>query len=105
MALIATIFLFNAKAQSVATFDDLTLSSKSFWNGSDQSGSFKSSDITFYNSYTTEWASWSGFAYSNMTDVTTAGYGNQYSAITGHGYYGSTNYAVCYPDTNGNSRV
>jgi hypothetical protein len=97
MALVASILVFNAKAQSVATFDDLTLSSKSFWNGSDQSGSFKSSDITFYNSYITDWASWSGFAYSNMTDVTTVGYGNQYSAITGHGYYGSTNYAVCYP--------
>ncbi|MDP2338145.1 MAG: DUF4465 domain-containing protein [Bacteroidota bacterium] len=37
------------------------------------------------------------FGYSNTTDVTTVGYGNQYSAVTGQGYQGSSNYAVCYP--------
>ena len=97
LAIIATIFVVNLKAQSVASFDDLTLSPKSFWDGSDSSGSFKSGDFTFYNSYNKDWQSWSGFAYSNMIDVTTAGYVNQYSAITEKGYKGSANYAVCYP--------
>jgi len=97
LAIIATIFVYNAKAQSVASFDDLTLSPESFWNGSDQSGSFKSGEISFNNSYSKDYQSWFGFAYSNMTDVTTSGYGNQYSAITGKGYDGSANYAVCYP--------
>jgi len=96
-AIIATFLVINAAAQSVAKFDDLTLASGKFWNGSDSSGSFKSGNTTFYNSYNTNWQSWSGFAYSNMTDVTTAGYENQYSAITGKGYEGSANYAVCYP--------
>jgi hypothetical protein len=97
LAIIAIFFVANLKAQPVAGFDDLTLSPTSFWNGSDASGSFKSGGFTFNNSYNKDWQSWSGFAYSNMTDVTTAGYGNQYSAITGKGYEGSANYSVCYP--------
>jgi len=97
MALIATIFFISLKAQSVAGFDELTLSPKSFWNGSDGAGKFKSSNFIFENLYIKDWQSWSGFAYSNMTDVTTSGYGNQYSAITGKGYAESANYAVCYP--------
>jgi hypothetical protein len=96
-AIFAILLVFNAMAQSVAKFDDLTLAPESFWNGSDLSGSFKSSGITFYNSYNKDWQSWIGFAYSSKTDVTTAGYNNQYSAITGSGYAGSSNYAVCYP--------
>ena len=99
MALLATFLVFNATAQTVAKFDDLTLAPETFWNGSDLSGSFKSSGITFYNAYTKSSYGdyWNGFVYSNTTDVTTAGYGNQYSAITGKGYEGSSNYAVCYP--------
>ena len=97
MAIVATFLVFNAKAQNVATFDDLTLAPENFWNGSDLSGSFKSADFTFYNSHNKDWGSWSGFAFSNTTDVTTAGYGNQYSAIAGSGNAGSANYAVCYP--------
>ena len=48
---------------------------------------------------------WAGFAYSNRTDVTTAGFGNQYSAFTGGGSNptGATvsgeNYALGYMDS------
>ena len=99
MALLATFIVFNATAQTVAKFDDLSLAPETFWNGSDLSGSFKSSGITFYNAYTKSSYGdyWNGFIYSNSTDATTAGYNNQYSAITGKGYEGSANYAVCYP--------
>lgn len=97
LAIVATFLVFNSLAQSVAGFEDLTLDPDKSWNGSDQTGSFKSGEITFYNSYNTEWNYWSGFAYSNTTDVTTAGFENQYSAITGKGNEGSSNYAVCYP--------
>ena len=96
LAIVATFLVFNSVAQSVASFEDLNLPREKFWNGSDQSGSFKSGDITFYNSYNAEWSYWSGFAYSNITDVTTAGFENQYSAITGRGSQGSSTYAVCY---------
>ncbi len=97
LAIIAAIFILKAQAQSVATFDDLILAPESFWNGSDQTGSFKSGEISFTNSYSTDYQSWFGFAYSNKTDINTAGYENQYSAITGKGFNESSNYAVCYP--------
>jgi hypothetical protein len=95
-AIIATLFALNLLAQ-VATFDDLSLTKESFWNGSDQSGSFKSGGITFQNSYNKDWNYWNGFAYSNTSDIATPGYVNQYSAIAGKGFGGSLNYAVCYP--------
>jgi hypothetical protein len=99
MAFIAAFFFCQSNAQTVANFDDLFLSPGKFWNGSDQSGSYKSGDVTFYNTFTQSVFGdyWNGFAYSNVTDNTTAGYGNQYSAITGNGNAGSANYSVCYP--------
>ena len=81
---------------SVATFDDLSLAPESYWNGSDGSGGFTSGNVFFPNAYDPSWGSWSGFSYSNMTDTTTRGYTNQYSAITGKGVNGSANYGVSY---------
>jgi len=91
------IFGFVVAAQAaVSTFDDLSLEPNFYWNGSDGSGGFKSGSAYFYNSYNSSYESWEGFAYSNMTDTTTSGYTNQYSAITGGGVNGSSNYAVAY---------
>ena len=103
LAIIAIFSVLQSKAQTTAKFDDLALPAGSFWNGSDLSGSFKSGDFTFANDYTkSPWGDyWNGFAYSNITDNQTSGYGNQYSAITGAGYNGSANYAVCYPSAYG----
>ncbi len=81
---------------AVATFDDLTLASESYWNGSDESGGFQSGDAWFKNAYNSSWGSWSGWAYSNTTDTTTAGWTNQYSAYTGGGAEGSSNYGVAF---------
>lgn len=86
----------NAKAQLVSTFDDLTLDTDTCWYGVDGSGSFTSGQATFKNNYNADWGSWSGFAYSNVTDDTTAGYVNQFSAIPGIGALKSANYSVCY---------
>ncbi len=81
----------------ISTFEDLTLdSANAYWNGSDTSGGFQSGSAYFYNSYNADWGSWSGFAYTNMTDDTTTGWSNQYSAITASGVNGSANYAVSY---------
>jgi hypothetical protein len=41
-----------------------------------------------------------GFSYSNKTDSTTSGFGNQYSAKTAGGYNGSGKYAVAYGPVN-----
>jgi hypothetical protein len=95
LALIAIFSVFNLMAQPLATFEDLYLPAGQFWNGSDNSGSFSSGGIKFNNSYYMQ--SWSGFAYSNITDIVTQGYDNQYSSIARRGNDGSSNYAVCYP--------
>jgi hypothetical protein len=84
----------------VSDFENLLLEPNSYWNGSDLSGSFSSGLAVFPNTYDTEWMSWSQWAYSNMADDTTAGFMNQYSAITAAGFDpvgsdGST-YAVAY---------
>ncbi len=84
----------------ISTFDDLKLdSTNAYWNGSDTSGGFQSGSAYFYNNYNQSWGSWSGFAYSNMKNDTTAGYSNQYSAITAGGVNGSANYGVAYAGT------
>ncbi len=70
---------------TVIDFGDLTLEEESFWNGSDGSGRFTSGPARFYNDYNAEYFSWSGWAYSNTSDMTTPGWSNQYSAITGGG--------------------
>jgi hypothetical protein len=90
----------GATAGNVANFDDLALGAKSYWNGSADSaaGGFSSGTAWFNNSYSIDYASWGGWSYSNMTDTTTPGYGNQYSAIAGTGQSG-TNYGMAYVDT------
>lgn len=80
-------------ATTVADFDDLTLGAESFWNGSDLSGGFSSGSASFNNSYIEAWASWSGFAYSNITDTVAEGFSSQYNAIAGSGQSVS-NYGV-----------
>ncbi|MCG6187738.1 DUF4465 domain-containing protein [Maribellus maritimus] len=87
--------LFSVNAQQVATFDDVVLESDSYWNGADGSGEIKSGGFVFPNDYNADWGSWAGFSVSNMKDSVTAGWGNQYSAITASGHQ-SKNYAVIY---------
>ncbi len=98
IALVAVMVLLGGlpALAATATFDDLSLAANSYWNGSDGSGGFTSGGVHFNNNYNAAYGSWDGFAYSNMTDTTTPGYGNQYSAITGGGAGGSANYGVSY---------
>ena len=93
---------------NVGDFENLTLSSESYWNGSDMLGQhnnyvfssvFSSGDYSFHNAYDTTYgaiyASWSGWSYSNMTDSSTSGFTNQYSAKPGGGHpVGGANYAI-----------
>ncbi len=68
-----------------------------YYNGSDGAGGFESNGVSFTNLYNAAWGSWSGWAWSTTTDITTAGYGNQYSAFTGGGLSPET-YGVAYLD-------
>lgn len=96
----------NINAQTVADFENLSLPTESFWDGSDLSGThnngiftseFTSGGFTFPNLFDTTWGTpgyWlGGFAYSNMTDSVTSGVGNKYSAKAGGGA-SSLNYVV-----------
>ena len=89
-------------AQTVATFDDLSLpKSDTFYANYSASGTdvgFNDGDAHFPCVYDTSYGGfWSyGFAYSNMRDSVTGGFGNQYSAKTAKGYGTSNNYCVGY---------
>jgi len=86
----------NVKGEAVADFEDLNLSTGTYWNGSDGTGGFRSGQAWFTNNYDTQWDSWDGFAYSNLTDTDSQGWTAQYNAITGGGQAGSANYAISY---------
>ncbi len=93
--------LINGGAEyQLADMNDLTLASESYWNGSDETGFFESGLAHFINEYNSTYSSWTGFSYSNMTDNTTAGSGNQYSSITAGGMNATasegTNFALAY---------
>ena len=98
MLLAVSVFCIQfTQAQTVVTFDDLTLAPNSHWDGSDSTFGFTSGGVYFENSYNFDWDYWSGgFIYSSSTDVTTAGYTNDFSAYTGTGGNSSQNYAVNY---------
>jgi hypothetical protein len=100
---IAVFFTTQIFSQTISNFENLALATDTFWDGSDLSGGFGSGNAYFVNDYNTSFMSWSGFAYSNKSDSTTPGYGNQYSAITGGGYNGSLNYVI--GDEYGNAKI
>lgn len=89
---------FGSAAAAVVTFETVPLGASGYYNGSDLSGGVVLEGATFKNTYNSIYQSWSGFAVSNKTDVTTSGYLNQYSAYTGGGA-ASANYAVGYYST------
>jgi len=97
--LIGTVVLcYTPVRADVADFENLRLCPYS--NGAEETVpgvSFGSGGLTFNNHYLeVPWPSWHGWTYSNMTDTTTPGFGNQYSASTGIGYNNSANYGVAY---------
>jgi hypothetical protein len=106
--------------QTIVTFEELPLTSNSFHNGNPggtsdivHDGSFTSQGATFANDYSRttfgtppndfQVESWNGWAYSTMTDTTTPGFGNQYSAFAGTGSGGSETYGVSFGSFGDNS--
>jgi len=84
----------------LSSFGELSLDAESYWNGSDESGQFITGPARFFNAYSTEYFSWSGWAYSSTSDVSTPGYMNQYSAITGEGFHGPEAFNQVYGVSN-----
>ena len=90
----ACALILNSATAAVVTFEEITLPGSGYLKASSPAGGFNFQGTTFRNNYNSTYDSWSGFAISNQTDTTTAGWGNQYRAYTGGGQGGSTNYAV-----------
>jgi hypothetical protein len=76
-------------------FENLSTGNQGYWNGSDLAGDFTSAGITFSNHYSTSFGSWEGFAYSQKADVSTPGFGNQFSVFDAAN--GSNKFAIYYP--------
>jgi len=75
-------------------FETIALGSNGYRNGSDLSGGFYFGGAYLHNRYNANWMSWSGFSVSNLTDTTTIGAANQYSAFAGEGLNQSDNFVV-----------
>jgi len=85
------------------------VTSDTSWFGQDQT---TDGDTIYYNdgynmelSWDSGFGSFSGWSVSNMADVTTPGWGNQFSAITGVAHTGSVQYGVCYASSWSNNRM
>ncbi|MBL4669558.1 MAG: DUF4465 domain-containing protein [Flavobacteriales bacterium] len=99
----------TSSTANLIDFEDLGFTTAdSVWNGSDFSGTpntydyfstFSDGDASFGNVWDSQWSYWKGgFSYSNMTDSTTSGSGNIYSARAGSGY-NSDNYLIAKNNT------
>lgn len=89
----ATFFAVTSYAQTTINFDSHLSAVDTFDNGSNGGGSFDFESVTFFNQYDTSFNYYTGFAISTMTDSSTAGYQNQYSAVAAKGASGD-GYAV-----------
>ena len=83
-----------AFAQDPATFEDVQLGSNGIWQPPYGSNEMPSGGWLFTNN--TQNGYWGGFTASNRTDLNQSGLDAQYTAATGCGYDGSTQYAVAY---------
>lgn len=79
-----------------ATFDDVTLGSNGYWQGESGDNEMFSGGWIFTNYYMPEYSFWGGFTASNHTDLNQSGLSAQYTAATGAGYDGTTQYGVAY---------
>jgi len=109
LALLLILVVFNACKEikidsaeiKTVDFENLTLSSASFWDGSDRSGKFTSGNITFTNNFDATYGSWDSFVYSQLADTITSGYSNQYSVFDHTN--GHNKFALYYPPFTGDS--
>jgi len=93
--LLLALFSFS-NAQTTSDFENFNLAQDSSLNGDDLSGGFTAGNIFLPNNFNSNYGSWSGWSISSRTDVTTPGFMNDLSAITGSGFDGSLSYAVAF---------
>lgn len=106
----ATILLVScplALAQT-ANFESVPLIPESAYYGQDNAGGFTDAGAFFNNTYTDfggGFFAWQGWAVSNITDNTTPGFDNQFSAFAGSGAAASANYGVAYSFNPGDATI
>lgn len=76
-------------------FESVNLTGKGYWNGSDGTGAFVSGNMEFPNTFNPSWLTWSGFSCSQKSDVTTAGYTNEFSVYDANNK--QNKFALFYP--------
>jgi PKD repeat protein len=76
-------------------FENITLGTNSFWNGSDGTGGVTSGVAFMQNFYDQTYMYWEGFAVSNQNNLVTEGYTNQYSVYDPNN--NGNKFAVFYP--------
>ncbi len=88
----------QASAEIIDLEDLLLPKANTFYNGADGAGGFVSRGAVFNNRFTDfgGFTAWSGWSYSNVTDVSTPGFLNQYAAyhLPEGGGDASPNYAI-----------
>lgn len=82
-------------ATVVSTFDDLSLAASSH-HFPEATSTFSSGLASLEHRYESLYGSWSGWTYSNETDMVTDGFMNQFSVYNTSGAGGSQNYALAY---------
>lgn len=97
-------------ANVVIDFEDLPLENESFYNGAEGSAGFISGSAFFNNQFTDfggGFTAWSGWSYSNVTDIETPGFENQYSAysLPNGGGDSSENFAIAFSSAPDASRI
>jgi len=92
---LALMFCLSAKGQiTVADFESFTLTPSSAYSPT-TSTPFQTANAGFQYQYNSTFQFWSGgFAYTNITDSSTAGFGNLYGVRAYRGYNNSTMYVV-----------
>ena len=78
----------------IAHFEDVEVGSNGYWQPQEGNNEMLSGGWVFTNYYSEYF--WGGFTTSNHTDLNQTGLGAQYTAVTGVGYDGSSQYAVAY---------
>ena len=95
---VAALALPASAAGLVSTFEEIALTPEGHYFPA-ATTTFASGAARFahdYADYGFPGCCWSGWTVSNVTDNTTAGYGNQYSAVAGGGQGGSAQYGIAY---------
>lgn len=94
----ATLALPASAAGGVSTFEEIAIGADGYYFPS-ATTTFASDAANFNHEYTDfgfPGCCWSGWTVSSVTDNTTAGFGNQYSAFAGGGQGGSAQYGIAY---------